>query len=136
MRKQEQLIVSEKTYHVKQLPALTSVKVQVQLMALYDGLKDKESVSLDDIDSLIKLLSKVDDDKLISLIRLLLDKNDCLTDENHKQIDVNEEFADNLFGLYELFVKSLLVNYKDFFLQLVSGKMGTVMGEITEYMKP
>ncbi|NBQ16877.1 hypothetical protein EBU24_01025 [bacterium] len=133
MRKEEQIIVNNKTFHVKQLGARPSVIVQLELFSLYGEIKNK--LIGNDIASIIKAISQSNSEKLLFVLEKILHNTDCFLDHEHKKIDMDNYFADDLFNMYEVAIKVIAFNYKDFFLQLGSGRLKTIIEEVTTYMK-
>jgi hypothetical protein len=144
MRIEETLILGDKTFHVKQFPATKAVKIKMDLIKL---INEKESFSKelpidssqkegeDTLERIIKFVSTLNSEKVISIMKESAHKNDCVTDKNKSPVDIDEEFAGELFNLYKLFAIILVINYRDFFLQLVSGQLQKLLEEILGYIK-
>lgn len=121
--KLEKTVICGHDYTCTQMAATESIKFKFKMANLFgssiaDLMAMKEN-SPDDINSEIallvtKLLSNVDPDKFIPLMKQII--GDCA--KNGQRINFEQEYSGNTAEAYAAFGFGLMVNYKDFFLEI------------------
>lgn len=139
MQKEEQVLVGKSTFYIKQMTAAKAVEHGFELAELLNKIKDTEvsgDESEDKMSSIVFMMSKMEPTKFTNLAKKLLDNNNLVLDEKRQPIHIDDIFyADDILDLALLLAKVLAVNYRSFFLKLVSGELGKLAEEIGGYLK-
>jgi hypothetical protein len=128
---EETIIVSNKTFHVKQMFAYDGFKIQLELFKIIDLSKLTDNVGF-----LVSILMGLDVEKCMYLVDKLINNNDLVLNDQKKKFHMNEVFQGDYMGIYELLAKIILINYKDFFFDTASGRLNKLLEEIQLVMKP
>ena len=115
MRKEEYKTINEKTYTVKQLSPFVAMEVQLNLLKLFGG---DLSLLFKDEGQFLEAIRGLEVAEVLALTRQLIQGSSCVTDEKGRPVNVDVDFDGYLMGIYELLAFVLVVNFKDFFLEL------------------
>jgi predicted thioredoxin/glutaredoxin len=129
MRKEQEILINDKEYRIKQLPAKKGLRLITTILKMSESLfanVNKKNALDSDIGKIVEgVFSKIDEDRTIDVIMETITESVVVP----KDFDVNLDFAGNYDSLFELFYEILKLNFESSLLKLKK-KVGGIISDM------